>query len=44
MSGARLRSVVADTSALVSLGVPRADADYNTDTAPDPLSVSTYFV
>jgi len=37
MSGARLRSVVADTSALVSLGVPRADADYDTDTAPDPL-------
>ena len=37
MSGARLRSVVADTSALVSLGVPRADADYDTETAPDPL-------
>jgi len=37
MSGARLRTVVADTSALVSLGVPRADADYDTDTAPDPL-------
>jgi len=37
MSGVRLRTVVADTSALVSLGVPRADADYDTDTAPDPL-------
>ena len=37
MSGARLRTVVADTSALVSLGVPRADADYDTDTGPDPL-------
>ena len=33
----RLRTVVADTSALVSLGVPRADADYDIDTAPDPL-------
>ena len=37
MSGGRLRTVVADTSALVSLGVPRTDADYDTDTAPDPL-------
>ncbi|WP_394742114.1 hypothetical protein [Natronococcus roseus] len=38
MSGRpRLRTVVADTSALVSLAVPRADADYDTDTAPDPL-------
>jgi hypothetical protein len=37
MSGTCLRTVVADTSALVSLGVPRADADYDTDTAPDPL-------
>ena len=37
MSGMRLRTVVADTSALVSVGVPRADADYDTDTAPDPL-------
>ena len=36
-SGAHLQTVVADTSALVSLGVPRADADYDTDTAPDPL-------
>lgn len=32
-----LRTVVADTSALVSLAVPRADATYDTDTAPDPL-------
>lgn len=37
MSGQRLRSVVADTSALVSLGVPRADARYDTTSAPDPL-------
>ena len=37
MSGGRLWTVVADTSALVSLGVPRAEADYDTDTAPDPL-------
>jgi len=37
MSGGRLRTVVADTSALISLGVPRAEADYDTDTAPDPL-------
>ena len=36
-SGAHLQTVVADTSALVSLGVPKADADYDTDTAPDPL-------
>jgi hypothetical protein len=36
MSGRRLRTVVADTSALVSLAVPRADADVNTDT-PDPF-------
>jgi hypothetical protein len=35
MSGHRLRSVVADTSALVSLAVPRADAAV--DSAPDPL-------
>jgi len=35
--GVQLRTVVADTSALVSLGVPRADADYDTDSAPDPL-------
>jgi len=37
MSGTRLRTVVADTSALVSLAVPRADDGYDTDTAPDPL-------
>jgi hypothetical protein len=36
MSGSRLRTVVADTSALVSLAVPRADAAVDTDT-PDPL-------
>jgi hypothetical protein len=36
MSGRRLRTVVADTSALVSLAVPRADAAVDTDT-PDPL-------
>ena len=36
-SGAHLQTVVVDTSALVSLGVPRSDADYDTDTAPDPL-------
>ena len=32
-----MQTVVADTSALVSLGLARADADYDTDTAPDPL-------
>ncbi|ELK46478.1 hypothetical protein D320_20739 [Haloferax sp. BAB-2207] len=37
MSRPRLRTVVADTSALVSLAVPRADAAYDTDTTPDPL-------
>lgn len=38
MSGQpRLRTVVADTSALVSLGVPRADQGYDTDSSPDPL-------
>ncbi len=37
MTGPRLRTVVADTSALVSLAVPRADATYDTDSAPDPL-------
>ena len=37
MSGPRLRTVVADTSALVSLAVPRADAAYDSTTAPDPL-------
>ncbi|WP_435196880.1 hypothetical protein [Natronomonas sp. EA1] len=35
--GPRLRTVVADTSALVSLAVPRADAGFDTDTTPDPL-------
>jgi len=37
MSRSRLQTVVADTSALVSLAVPRADADFTTDPAPDPL-------
>lgn len=36
MSGPRLRTVVADTSALVSLAVPRADAAIGTD-VPDPF-------
>ena len=36
MSGQRLRTVVADTSALVSLAVPRADGAIDADT-PDPL-------
>jgi predicted nucleic acid-binding protein len=36
MSGGRLRTVVADTSALVSLAVPRSDATVGTD-APDPF-------
>jgi len=36
MSDRRLRTVVADTSALVSLAVPRADAGVDTDT-PDPF-------
>jgi hypothetical protein len=36
MSGRRLRTVVADTSALVSLAVPRADGAVDTDT-PDPF-------
>ena len=36
MSGRRLRTVVADTSALVSLAVPRADATVGTG-APDPF-------
>jgi len=36
MSGPRLRTVVADTSALVSLTVPRANAVVDTD-APDPF-------
>ncbi|MFT4920845.1 MAG: hypothetical protein ACI8XM_000036 [Haloarculaceae archaeon] len=37
MSESHLRTVVADTSALVSLAVARADAGYDTTTAPDPL-------
>ncbi|RQH01905.1 hypothetical protein [Natrarchaeobius oligotrophus] len=37
MSGPRLQTVVADTSALVSVAVPRADATYDTATAPDPF-------
>lgn len=37
MSGPELGRVVADTSALVSLGVPSADAAYDTETDPDPL-------
>ncbi|WP_247730626.1 hypothetical protein [Halovivax limisalsi] len=37
MSQGRLRTTVADTSALVSLAVPRVDADYDTESAPDPL-------
>ncbi|GAA0273726.1 hypothetical protein [Halobacterium noricense] len=37
MTGHRLRTVVTDTSAIVSLAVPRADATYDTGTAPDPL-------
>ena len=36
MSGQRLRTVVADTSALVSLAVPHADAAVSTD-VPDPF-------
>jgi hypothetical protein len=36
MSRPRLRTVVADTSALVSLAVPRADTAVATD-APDPF-------
>jgi len=38
MSGRpRLRTAVADTSALVSLGVPSADQTYDTASDPDPL-------
>jgi len=38
MSGRpRLRSVVGDTSALVSLAVPRADPKFDTVSRPDPL-------
>lgn len=37
MSGYQLRTAVADTSALVSLAVPRADTAFDTKTNPDPL-------
>ena len=37
MSGYQLRTAVADTSALISLGVPRADDTFDTETDPDPL-------
>lgn len=37
MTDRRLRTAVADTSALVSLAVPRADEAYDTDAKPDPL-------
>lgn len=37
MSRSRLRTVVADTSALVSLAVPGADPEYDTNIDPDPL-------
>lgn len=37
MSGPSLRTVAADTSALVSLAVPRAATHYDTGTKPDPL-------
>ena len=37
MSGQQLRSVVADTSALVSLGVPSAAGSHSVDGTPDPL-------
>lgn len=37
MSRSRLRTVVADTSALVSLAVLRADPEYDTTIKPDPL-------
>ncbi|THE63894.1 hypothetical protein D8Y22_16365 [Salinadaptatus halalkaliphilus] len=38
MSGRRrLRTIVADTSALVSLGVVSADPTFETDSTPDPL-------
>ncbi|XGI84754.1 hypothetical protein ACEU6E_10590 (plasmid) [Halorutilales archaeon Cl-col2-1] len=37
MSSRHLSSVVADTSSLVSLGVPRADSEYDTQENPDPL-------
>jgi|GEM_PF-6257236 len=34
----QLRSVVADTSALVSLAVPRTIAEYDAESNPDPLA------
>lgn len=37
MSRPPMRTVVVDTSSLISLAVPRADAAYETDRAPDPL-------
>lgn len=37
MTHVQLRTVVADTSSLISLAVPRADNAYDTDTKPDPL-------
>lgn len=37
MSGSRLRTVVGDTSALVSLAVPRADTASDTNDTPDPF-------
>jgi hypothetical protein len=37
MTGSGFRTVVADTSALVSLGVPSADATSDTESEPDPL-------
>jgi len=37
MSRPRLRTVVADTSALVSLAVPGAATNYDTTSSPDPL-------
>jgi len=37
MTDRRLRTAVADTSALVSLAVPRAEEADDTDTEPDPL-------
>lgn len=37
MNGLALRTAVADTSAFISLAVPRADADVDTAVKPDPL-------
>lgn len=34
-----METVVADTSALVSLGIPSADSTYDSQTAPDPLRI-----